>query len=119
MGFESIYAVINNTNVYAITSSLFLLTMLLKFIVTRFSQKTKESLWCYEKITQIKFINFICGYINGIYNMLAVGFALNVRDLSFETVSLTICSMFAILNGMIVILYPIWLLLRLRQGRAL
>ena len=51
--------------------------------------------------------------------MLAVGFALNVRDLSFESTSLTICSLFAIFNGLIVILYPIWLLLRLRQGRAL
>ena len=54
--------------------------------------------------------------MNAIYMLIALGFALNVKKLSIESASHAICSVLTILNGLVVLFYPIWLLLKLRKG---
>ena len=87
----------------------------LKLTITSLSSESKVRKTCFKVYDKISW-SCVLQAMDYVYILLAIGSALNARDLSFDSGVLAISSLLTFYNAFVVVIYPIWLIQILRRG---
>ena len=98
--------------------TLFLTMLALKFVIERTASESPAGQICFKVYDKLRWSGFY-QTIDYVYVPLAIGSALNARELSFDTTIHTISSLLALCNALVIIFYPVWLICIFKRGQAI